>query len=253
MRAILVPFHLDEHLVDLDVPVPADLTVMTVAPELPEGDTWSRMAVLYEGVAEAVAETARSGEWPVVLSGDCTTSLATMAGLQRAGIDPAIVWFDAHGDLQTLETTTSGYLGGIPLRILVGYRPELIATRLGLRATAEERVLLVDARDLDPPEVDYLEGAAIRRSAVDELFAGGLPPGPLYLHFDADVVSSDELDGLRFPAAGGPGLAAVAEALQRVISDGRVVAFGVGCTWHPGHGAAERIGPRLQAVLARWD
>ena len=247
MTAILVPFHLDEHLADLDVPVPTDTTV---APELPEGDTWSRMAVLYEEVTEAVAESAQSGARPVVLSGDCTTSLATVAGLQRAGIDPAIVWFDAHGDVQTLETTTSGYLGGIPLRVLVGYRPELIATRLGLRATDEERVLLVDARDLDPPEVDYLERAAIRRSAVADLSAGGLPPGPLYLHFDADVVSANDLDGLRFPAAGGPGLAAVVEALRRVIGAGRVVAFGVGCTWHPGRGAAERIGPLLQPLIA---
>jgi arginase len=250
MTAILVPYHLDEYLADLDVPVPAD---RTVARELPEGDAWSRMAVLYEAVAEAVAETARGGARSVVLSGDCTTSLATMAGLQRAGIDPAIVWFDAHGDVQTLETTTSGYLGGIPLRILVGYRPELIVTGLGLRATAEERVLLVDARDLDPPEVEYLERAAIRRSGVEDLSAGRLPPGPLYLHFDADVVTAGELDGLRFPAPGGPGLGAVVEALRRVIGSGRVVAFGVGCTWHAGHGAAERIAPPLEALLAHWD
>jgi arginase len=250
MTAILVPYHLDERLTGFDVPVAAG---RTVARELPDGDAWPRMAVLYEAVAEAVAETAQGGARPVVVSGDCTASLATMAGLQRAGIDPAIVWFDAHGDVQTLETTTSGYLGGIPLRILVGYRPELIATRLGLRATAEERVLLVDARDLDPPEVEYLERAAIRRCGVEDLSAGGLPPGPLYLHFDADVVSAGELDGLRFPAAGGPGLAAVAEALGRVIGSGRVVAFGVGCTWHPGHGAAERIRPRLETLLAHWD
>jgi arginase family enzyme len=59
-------------------------------------------------------------------------------------------WFDAHGDVQTLETTASGYLGGLPLRLLVGYRPELIATGLGLRPVPEHQVLLVGARDLDP-------------------------------------------------------------------------------------------------------
>jgi len=250
MTVILIPYHLDEHLPDLDVPVAAD---RTVAVESREGDAWSRMALLYEAVTATVAETVRNGGKPVVVSGDCTTSLGTVAGLQRAGIDPAIVWFDAHGDVQTLETTTSGYLGGIPLRILVGYRPELIATRLGLRAAAEERVLLVDARDLDPPEVEYLDRAAIRRSGVEDLSADRLPSGPLYLHLDADVVRADELDGLRFPAAGGPGLPAVVEALRRVIGSGRVVAFGVACTWHPGHGAAERIARPIETLVADWE
>jgi arginase len=163
MTRILVPYHLDEHLPDLDLPLAAD-TAITV--ELAGGDVWSRMERLYEVVAGGVAEALRAGSRPVVVSGDCQTSIGTVAGLQRAGADPAVVWFDAHGDLQTLETTASGYLGGIPLRILVGYRPELIAARLGLRPVAQERVVLVDARDLDPPEVTYLESAAIQRSGV---------------------------------------------------------------------------------------
>ncbi len=90
--------------------------------------------MLYRRVADAVARAAGQGSRPVVLSGDCTTSLGIVAGLQHAGLDPGIVWFDAHGDLQTLETTASGYLGGLPLRILAGYRPELIAGRPGAAA-----------------------------------------------------------------------------------------------------------------------
>lgn len=250
MTRIAVPYHLDERLPDLDFPVAPEATV---AVELPDGDPWSRMASLYEAVAAAVAETVRAGARPAVLSGDCTTALGTVSGLQRAGVDPAIVWFDAHGDVQTLETTTSGYLGGIPLRILVGYRPELIAARLGLRPVAEERVVLVDARDLDPPEVAYLEGAAIGRRDVESLTADGLPDGPLYLHLDLDVVDPGELPGLRFPAPGGPGWPAVAEAIGRAVGSGRVVAFGVGCTWRPGQGAGERARQPLEAALASWE
>jgi arginase len=250
MRRILVPYHLDERLGDLDVPVASDSMVEV---ELPEGDAWSRMARLYEAVATAVAEAVSAGERPAVVSGDCTTSIGTVAGLQRAGVDPAIVWLDAHGDVQTLETTASGYLGGFPLRLLVGYRPELIAAPLGLRPVAEERVVLVDARDLDPPEVTYLETAAIRRCEVDDLSAGRLPDGPLYLHLDADVVDPGELPGLRFPAAGGPGWSAVVSALGRVIDSGQVAGFGVGCTWRGGHGAGERARPHLEPVLNHWQ
>ncbi|MQA86935.1 MAG: arginase family protein [Streptosporangiales bacterium] len=249
MTHILVPYHLDEYVPDLEVPIAPD-TAVTV--ELPDGDPWYRMAHLYDSVAGAVADAVQRGARPAVSSGDCTTSLGAMTGLQRAGLDPAIVWFDGHGDVQTLETTTSGYLGGMPLRILVGYRPELIADPLGLRAVAEERVTLVDARDLDPPETEYLARAAIRRRVVDDLSTDSLPDGPLYLHLDFDVVDSEELPGLVFPVSGGPGLTAVTEAVRRVIATGRVVAFGMGCTWHPGHGAAGRVRPLVEAALAAW-
>jgi arginase len=243
MTRILVPYHLDEHLPDLDVPFPEGATVVTA--DLPEGDTWARLAALYEPVAAAVADEVRRGGAPTVLSGDCTTSLGTVAGLQRAGMAPGVVWFDAHGDVQTLETTTSGYLGGLPLRQLVGYRPELVAEPLGLSAVPEDQVVLVDARDLDPPEVDYLAGSAIRRSRVDEVSASLLPEGPLYLHLDLDVVDPRDLPGLRFPAPDGPRAAAVARALDEVLGTGRVAAFGIGCTWYPGHGAADRIRPYI--------
>ncbi|HEU5475205.1 MAG TPA: arginase family protein [Actinophytocola sp.] len=242
---ILVPYHLDDHLPELDVP-PGPYR--TVTAELTGDDVWSRMATLFEAVADAVAATER----PVVVSGDCTTAVGTMTGLRRAGLDPAVVWFDAHGDVQSLETTTSGYLGGIALRLLCGYRPELVADRLGLRPVPEDRVLLVDARDLDPPEAEFLAGSAIRRATVPGLAASDLPDGPIYLHVDLDVVDSAELPGLRFPAPGGPGQDAVAAAIQRVLDTGRVCAFSVGCCWHPGRGAAAAIGDPLGTALTAW-
>jgi len=247
MSVIQVPYHLDEYLPDLDVPLPPD-TVITA--DLPAGDVWDRLSALYTGVAAAVAAEAGRAGRPVVVSGDCTTALGTMSGLQRAGVQAGIVWFDAHGDVQTLETTTSGYLGGLPLRLLMGYRPELIAARLGLRAVPEHQVALVDARDLDPPEVSYLAGAQIRRSEVGELDAAGLPGGPLYVHLDLDVIDSGQLPGLRFPAPGGPSPAQVTGALSAVLGTGRVAAIGVACTWYPGHSAADRIRQHLGAALA---
>ena len=245
MSTLLVPYHLDEHLPAFEAPIPPDATIVA---DLPPGDAWQRMAVLYEQVARSVADAVRLGSSPTVVSGDCTASLGTMSGLQRTGIDPAIVWFDAHGDVQTLESTASGYLGGLPLRILVGYRPELIAAAIDLAPVDEDRVLLVDARDLDPPEVEYLARSAIRRCAVREA-ATALPDGPLYLHLDLDVVDPDELPGLLFPAPGGPSLPAVAAAVRDILATGRVTAFGVACTWHAGSGAAARVEPYLRDAL----
>jgi arginase len=248
LSRILVPYHLDEPQPGLDWPLPAE-TVITAGPDAPT-ERWSFLGALYDGVRDAVAGQIADGAVPLVLSGDCVASLGTVAGLQRAGIDPAIVWFDAHGDVQTLETTTSGYLGGLPLRILVGYRPELISDHLGLRPVPEERVVLVDARDLDPPEVEYLSRAAITHALVADVSTMELPAGPIYLHLDLDVVSSDVLPGLLFPAPDGPDLAQVFDAIRAVLVTGRVAAIGVACTWHPGHDAAARVRPHLEAALA---
>jgi len=247
VAVLRVPYHLDEYLPDLDFPLEA---AEIISADLPSGVIWARLAAVYRLVAGAVARTARQGSRPVVLSGDCTTALGTMAGLHRAGIDAGIVWFDAHGDVQTLETTASGYVGGLPLRLLAGYRPELIAAGLGLRPVAEHRIVLAGARDLDPPEVTYLDGALISRAEVAGLDAAALPDGPLYVHLDLDVIDPSAVPGLRYPAPGGPGCAEVAAALRLLLATGRVAAVGIACTWHPGYAAAAAIDPHLKAAFA---
>jgi arginase len=246
MTVIAVPYHLDEHLPDLDFPLAPD---QVVTAGLPAGDPWERMAVLQSAVAGTVAREVASGACPIVMSGDCNTSAGIMAGLQRAGADPAIVWFDAHGDVQTLETTTSGYLGGLALRLLTAYRPELIAARLGLRPVPEDRIVLAGARDLDPPEATYLAGAQITRREVAGLSAAGLPDGPLYVHVDMDVIDGAGLPGLRFPAPGGPDAAQLADALRVLLATGQVAALGLSCSWYPGHAAARHVAAQLSAIL----
>jgi arginase len=251
MTVLRVPYHLDEYLPDLDLPLePARFgPARTITADLPPGDPWARLTALYRLAADAVADAAGHGSRPVVISGDCTTSLGIVAGLQRAGLDPGIVWFDAHGDVQTLETTASGYLGGMPLRLLAGYRPGLIADGLGLRPVPEHRIVLAGARDLDPPEAAYLAGAAIGRAGVADLDPAAMPDGPLYVHLDLDVIDPAFLPGLLYPAPGGAAPADVAQALGRLVATGRVAAVGVACTWRPGQGDAARIAPYLTDVL----
>jgi arginase len=219
-----------------------------VTAPLGTGDLWARLGPLYEALAAAVTRAAASG--PVrVVSGGCNASAGVVAGLQRAGLDPVVVWFDAHGDVQTLETTASGYPGGIALRLLVGYRPALLADRIGLRPLAEDRVVLVDARDLDPPEVEYLAGALIGRRTVADLAAEDLPDGPVLLHVDLDVVDSAALPGLRYPATPGPTVEAVLTAARRVMASGRVVAVDLACTWAPDTPDPDGVRARLLTAL----
>lgn len=250
MTIFRVPYHLDEYLADLALPAAAagahDVTV-----ELSDADLWARLVRLYDHVADAIAPTARAGSLPVVVSGDCTVSIGLTTGLQRAGLDPSIVWMDAHGDVQTLETTPSGYLGGMALRFLLGYRPDRLAGPLGLRPTREDRAVLVDARDLDPDEVDFLAASALKRVTLPELSPDVLPAGPLLFNVDLDTLDPDVLPGLRYPAPGGPGLPALLGAIDTVLGSGRVAAVNIACTWHSGRDDADGIHQDVvSAVLA---
>jgi arginase len=223
--ALSVPYHLDEWLEQFSAGIPVD-TEVTV--DLPRDGPWQRMAVLYEHVARAVADSPTP---PVVVSGDCTTSLGVLAGLQRAGHDAGIVWFDAHADFHTEQTTTSGYLGGMPLALAVGVGTLTLPDALGLRPVPPARALLVDARDTDPPEHVLLRQHGLTVRAATELNEVDLPPGELYLHVDLDVCDPRDVPDLLYPAPGGPGLDEVTEAVRRVAATGRVAAVGLAATW----------------------
>ena len=250
MAILFVPYHLDDHLPALAVPVPERTVVVDVRVDLPDADVWSRLVRLYDHVADQVAASVRGGSFPTVVSGDCTVSIGMAAGLQRAGLDPAVVWVDAHGDIQTLETTDSGYLGGMALRFLLGYRSDATAEPLGLRPLTEGRALLVDARDLDQAEIDYLETSPLRRLPVDGLSAADLPEGPLLLNLDLDTLDPAVLPGLRYPAQGGPDVPALLRAVRTIMDSGRVAAVNIACTWEPGDDVDDGIRERvLSAIL----
>jgi arginase len=238
-RTMVVPFHLDEHEPELEVPVEAESIVYG---DLAAGSTWDRLAELQELVATAVAAELSVDGVPVVLSGCCTTALGTVAGMQRAGEDPAVIWFDAHGDLQSPQTSTSGYPGGMVLRQLLGGADRTSADRLGLRAVREDDVVLVDARDLDPAEADFLATSAVRHVGVGEVAGLELPRGPYYLHVDLDVLDSADVAGLRFPVAGGPTADEVWAAVRTILATREVAAIGLACTWRsdllPGRAAS---------------
>ncbi len=244
---LAVPYHLDDHHPDLEFPVEPE---RTTAARPGRGTPWERMAELYETVAREVAAEVQQDRTPLVMSGDCTTSLGVVAGIQRAGIRPGIVWFDAHGDLQTPQSTTSGYLGGMPLRMLLGEGNPTVAKTIDLQPVPESEVVLVDARDLDPPEVDYLAGSAIRTCGIADVAGDLLPSGALYLHLDLDVVDPTSLPGLLFPSPGGPALREVADAVRAVLSTGRVAALGLACTWQPGRAPVESVRPMVEQFLA---
>ena len=227
---IFVPYFIGSRTREGAQLAPADV----VLPPLPGGPAQARMGVLYAELARRVA----ASEQPRVQVGDCVAALGVMAGLQARGLDPAVVWLDAHGDFNTWETTPSGFLGGMPLAMMAGLGEQTIVEAVDLRPVAGRRMVLVGARDLDPGEDSNLEGAGVRLAEVEELSASDLPEGPIYLHLDCDLVLIEEMPAVNYPAPGGPEAAAVRDALERVFATGRVAAFSF-TGWDPNLPGAE--------------
>lgn len=231
-RMILTPYFLDEY--DPAVAEMAGDEWRVVAPDLPDGDQLVRMSAIHRALADEVSAALAAGERPVSIVGDCCATLGVMAGLQRAGLEPALIWLDAHGDFNTPETTPSGFLGGMPLAMAVGLGDQTLVEGAGLRAWPESKVILSDARDLDPGERDNVARSAIRHVPDLEtlLQPGALPDGPLYVHFDADVIDPSDAPAMTYAAPGGPASETVRDVLRSLNATNRLAAISV-TLWTP--------------------
>ena len=117
-KYILTPYFLDQPIHELKELAQSNWIVNEQ--QLPDTNKQSRMSLLHKEIAKHVSEAIINGEVPMSIAGDCCTAIGVMAGLQRVGIEPLFVWFDAHGDFNTWETTPSGFLGGMPLAMIAG-------------------------------------------------------------------------------------------------------------------------------------
>lgn len=177
-----------------------------------------------------------------------------MAGIERAGLKPALVWLDCHGDFNTWETTPSGFLGGMPLAMLTGRGDQRMMQAVGLSPIADDRVVLSDGRDLDPGERLLVEASGIRFIPdVLSLDAKDLPEGPLYLHFDSDIIDAREAPAFLYPAAGGPTAAEMAEKLSAITATGRVVAISTTVGWNVEKDAGGKTEAAVRLALSGLD
>jgi arginase family enzyme len=148
---------------------------------------------------------------PLILGGCCCSHVGAVEGLAARHGRVGVLWLDAHGDLNTPETSPSGNEWGMPLRMLLD------------RGTVDAAdVVLWGARNLDPPELEYVSAAGISED-----------PGPLlercdavYVALDCDVLAPDEL-AVFMPEPGGPTLDEVEEVLARVRESGKLAGAGL--------------------------
>jgi arginase len=230
-RFILTPYFIDRP-VDHFRTLAGDDWVVN-APPLPAGDLQDRVSCLHRPLADFVHDTVTGGRRPVSFCGDCCSAIAVLAGLQRAGVAPTLIWFDAHGDFNTWQTSPSGFLGGMPLAKIAGRGEQRMARAVDLATQPEARIVLTDARDLDPAEAVALAASkVVHLPDVGALLDGPLPDGPLYVHFDCDVIDAGEAPAQNYPAPGGPSAAQIQAVFRRLAASGQLAAISL-CAWNP--------------------
>jgi arginase len=150
---------------------------------------------------------------PLVLGGCCCSHVGAIEALSAGEECLAVVWFDAHGDLNTPETSPSGNTWGMPLRMVIDDG-----------AVLSRNVALVGARNLDPPEVEFIESAGIQvgEGAIDRALEGA---DAVYVALDCDAFDPSELD-VFMPEPDGLRLADVEALLAELASRMRVAGLG---------------------------
>ncbi len=179
------------------------------------------------------------GRTPLVLAGNCGSCLSTLAGL---GSDPiGVLWLDAHGDFNTPETSTTGFLDGMGLSIAVGHCWTAIARTIpAFTPVPESNVLLLGARDLDPEERRRVEGSEITWIPARPIIERG-PSAALaapfaalatrarrvYLHVDLDVLDPEVAHANALPVAGGLSVEQVCETIRMVKAQLAIAALAI--------------------------
>jgi arginase len=200
----------------------------------------SQILQLCDRVATLVAEAARDGKTPLVLGGDHSVALGSLVGMAEVHGPGGVVWVDAHGDLNTPETSPSGNVHGMVLAAALGLAGDAFAyddwklpaiesgklALVGIRSLdAAERELLgrLDAKVFTMSEIDRLGIELCMRDALEHAGGGSF----LHVSFDMDAVDPEYAPGVGTPVRGGLSYREAHLAMEIVAEAGTADSFDV--------------------------
>jgi arginase len=172
-------------------------------------------------VAEAVEAAMFARTIPITIGGDHSLAIGSIAGVssyyRKLGQSYGLVWFDAHGDINTPESSSSGNVHGMPLAVSLGHGDQRLVELMGFSPKVQpNRSVLIGIRDLDEPEREIIDQSGITPFTIRDidhlglgrvtdlaLGACGSDVSGLHLSFDIDVMDPDIAPGVSTPARGG--------------------------------------------------
>ena len=186
-----------------------------------------------ERIAEQVRNATDNGLTPLVLGGDHSVALGSIGGLASVHGPGAVLWFDAHGDLNTPSTTPSGNVHGMPLaaalgRAGVGFE----SNSWPLPALTPEHVALIGARSIDPGEREAIQDSGVAVYTISDIDRRGVEPvlqealervsGAPFVHVsvDLDLVDPGVAPGVGSPVKGGLSYREAHLAMELVAESG---------------------------------
>ncbi|MFT4157108.1 MAG: arginase family protein [Microbacterium sp.] len=196
----------------LDVPVEAGESLGTGVRRL------SALLRTRELIADAISSTAMADD-TVLIGGDCSVTVAALAAVPGGTDDLAVVWCDAHGDMNIPESSPSGAFSGMALRAVIGEgEPQLVLSP----GIPRERVIAVGMRNVDDAEVDQVQGLTLLSAAdlnsadalADAVAATGAKR--VWVHIDVDVLDPAELSGVTEAVPFGVTTASLSAAIRRL-------------------------------------
>lgn len=205
----------DYHINDLgDIHVPPRPRVQ------PENEALKNVNEIIEvskTLAEKVQTEVNQNQFPLILGGDHSIAIGTLAGLASHYDNLGVIWYDAHGDINTPETSPSGNIHGMPLAASLGFGDDRLTSILTNNAKIKaENVVLIGIRDLDEGEKKTIRDLGIRTYTMHEIDRIGMPKvieetiaylkdktDAVHLSFDLDGIDPCEAPGVGTPVPGG--------------------------------------------------
>ena len=181
----------------------------------------------------------KSGALPLILAGDCISVLAVIAGARRYYRNVSLIYVDRDADLNVPATTPSGCIDGMVISQVIGRgAPELVRFWGEPPLVREPDIALFGFERLDAPEMQYLVASPLRRHpSLEVVTLGGAVAAGLalervhaakhefILHFDVDIINSDEFPWTNYPGTGGLSLAETRDALRIFAAQPNLAAF----------------------------
>lgn len=184
------------------------------SPARPPAHHASEIVRVAKELADVVCEIERAGAFPIVIGGDHSIGMGTLAGIARAGRRPGVIWVDAHGDINTPETTPSGNVHGMPLAVALGLASAPFPPELRGSVSGDSSALLA-TRSLDDRERDNIKKAGVTAITMADIDRLGMAAAMeraisvasrgdgIHLSLDMDAIDPDEAPGVGTPVRGG--------------------------------------------------
>ena len=147
-----------------------------------------------KNLAEKVEFILKSGRFPLVLGGDHSIAIGTLAGLVTAYKKLGVIWYDAHADLNTSETSPSGNIHGMPMAVSIGLGDErLVNIHTVGQKVQPENIVIIGARSVDPGERELIKEKGIKVYTMHEIDKYGMTA---VMQDSIAYLRSRELDGV---------------------------------------------------------